>query len=123
MDLFTNPFVKEAEKALSPKQKEDYQRQGEYMYGNLEDYVVIEDNKPKMDYVEIKKEETKPPQQTITNFAKVVEYIEESIKSGQHISFLTDAEKQIMAQERGKKWFRKYGYKKRDLTEIFTFPN
>lgn len=59
---------------------------------------------------------------TVKNYDKAIEYIEESIKSGQHIFYLEDNEKAILEEKFGKDWYKRYGFVKGDLTGIVTYP-
>ena len=97
-DLFDNPMVRSAYKAMTPKQRESYKIKGEALYGNFD----FENG-------------------TIENSIKnASEDISEQLKSGIHPSFLDESEKTIMEEVFGKEWFKKWGYKKQDLFEIVT---
>jgi hypothetical protein len=105
-DLFDNPMVNSAKEALTPEMLERYKAMGEEMYNTI-DFVNSEGHS-----------ETAP-----SAMFEAVEFILDSLRSGQHISTLEDNEKNILENVYGKKWYKKFGYKKRDLTEIVTFPN
>jgi hypothetical protein len=99
--LFDNPFVNSARKSMSKEQLEDYERKGKCMFEDIDFDKVIETGLPP--FVE------EPTAQ-----------IEECIKSGLHISMLTDNEKNIMKEVFGEKWYQKYGFVKEDLNSIVT---
>ena len=100
-DLFDNPMVNAAKKAMSPEQLEHYEKIGKSLYGNIDFEKNELNNIP-------------PP------MIEALAYIEESIKSGQHISTLEDNEKTILADVYGSNWFEKFGYVKEDLNNIVT---
>lgn len=100
-NLFNNPFIDAARNAMSQEQIDDYERKGKNMFEDVDFEKVNE-----------------------TGFPPFVEeptlQIEECIKSGLHISMLTDDEKNIMKEVFGEKWYQKYGYIKEDLDDIVT---
>ena len=44
--------------------------------------------------------------------------IKEALKSGLHPSMLESSEKQILIEELGTEWYKKFGYLEKDLDEI-----
>lgn len=100
-DLFDNPMVTAAKKAMSPQELEYFEKIGKSLYGS------IDFEKNQLDNIQ-------PP------MIEALAYIEESIKSGQHISTLEDNEKAILADAYGNNWFKKFGYIEADLNKIVT---
>lgn len=98
-DLFNNPLVNNALKALTPEQLKDYKKLGESLYGNIdfEDSKIINNMPPPM--------------------AESVAYIEEGIKSGLLPEDLTEDEVTLLEQAYGEKWYIKYGFKKEEVPE------
>lgn len=103
-DLFDNPMVRSALQGMSAEQLEQYKKIGEEMYGTIdfEDNHILQNMPPPM--------------------KEAVLYIEESIKSGQHISTLEDNEKHLLESSYGEKWYERYGYTRDDVDEMKTFP-
>jgi len=99
--LFDNPYIDAARKSMSQEQIDDYERKGKCMFEDIDFEKVNETGFPP--FVE------EPTAQ-----------IEECIKSGLHISMLTDDEKNIMSQIFGKEWYKKYGFVEEDLDDIVT---
>ena len=97
-DLFDNPMVRSAYKAMTPEQRDSYKAKGEDLYGNFDFENETIENSLRDASVEIS----------------------EQLKAGMHPSFLDENEKTIMEEVFGKEWFKKWGYKKEDLFEIIT---
>ena len=101
-DLFDNPMVTAALAAMSPDEKEQYKKIGEQMYGNMnfEDarYLVNPD----------------------VQMNKARECLEGQLRSGLHPSDMEDNEKAVLADAYGEKWYEKWGFVEKDLTEITT---
>ena len=99
MDIWNNPMINNALKAMSPEQVQEYQRIGEYMYGsvNFEDSKIIK----KMD----------PP------LPESVADIEEGLKAGLMPSDLTEDEVVVLTQAYGDKWYERYGFDKSEVPE------
>lgn len=81
--------------SLTPQQQEEYARMGEHMFNSI-------------DFVSGKVLDS---EQDI----EAVAYIEAGLKSGLHISFLEDREKQILSDAFGRKWYERYGYTADDV--------
>jgi hypothetical protein len=100
MDLFNNPMVNNALKALSPEQLKDYKRMGEYMYGNI-DFV---DNK------------------VINGLDKSLDesafYIMEGLKSGLLPQDLDENEVHVLTTVYGNEWYVPLGYSRTEVPEI-----
>jgi hypothetical protein len=99
MDLWNNPMVNNALKALTPEQLKEYQQVGEYMYGS----VNFEDNK----FIK----NIDPP------LTECVAYIEEGIKAGLMPSDLTEDEVVVLTKAYGDKWYEIYGFDKSQVPE------
>ena len=99
MDIWNNPMINNAIKALTPEQIKEYQQIGEYMYGkiNFEDNKIIN----KMD----------PPIQ------ESVAYIEEGLKAGLMPLDLTEDEVVVLTKAYGEKWYERYGFNKNEVPE------
>jgi hypothetical protein len=93
-------FIEAAMKSMSKEDIERYAKQGEAVFGNT-------------DF-----EESKIIDASNFEIPESAAYIIEQIKSGLHPSYLSAPEKQVMTKFYGKKWYLKYGYRLRDLTEI-----
>lgn len=99
-DLFNNPMVNNALKAMTPEQLEYYKKFGESLYGNVnfEDSTLV-NNMP-------------PP------LAESVAYIEQGITAGLLAEDLTENEVAILIEAYGEKWYLKYGFTADQVPEI-----
>ena len=88
-DLFNNPMVEQAKKALTKEQKEEYRRIGEQMYNSIDfetgQSLTAED--PLIEHVA---------------------HITEQIKSGLHWKYLEENETKVMEEFYGKDWFKQF---------------
>lgn len=100
-DLFNNPMIKRAKEAMTPEQLAEYEKIGKHMYDSISFETVGADGSKK--HNNITKE-----------MSDAVLYIDISIKSGQHISFLEDNEKALLKEVRGDKWYEYYGFTEQD---------
>ena len=91
VDLFNNPMVQSAKKALTPEQQEEYKRMGEHMYNTID----------------FENPETDP-------LAEFAAYVHEGLKSGLHPKDLEEDEVKAMVEFKGDEWYKEYGY---DYTE------
>ena len=100
-NLFNNPMVASAKKAMTKKDLDNYQKLGESMYKdiNFENSSVNNLPQPMVD---------------------AAIYVESMLKSGMHPSLLDDNDKNAMLEVYGEEWYKKYGYVKEYLTEIVT---
>lgn len=105
-DLFNNPMIEAAKKSMTPEQLEEYKRIGEYMYSNT-----------KFEAVNASAANSSNNNMT-SEMLDALDYIVNSIQSGQHISTLEDNEKMILKEAYGERWFEKFDYTENDLTEI-----
>lgn len=99
MDLFNNPAVNNALKALTPEQIEEYKRIGEAMHGhvNFTDSSIIKQMEPPLE--------------------ESVAYIEEGIRSGLLPSDLSEDEVTSLCKAYGDKWYERYGFKQHEVPE------
>ena len=102
LDLFDNPMTRAASQALKKEDIERYKNLGESMYKdiNFETSTVSNSEKPS---------------------DEALLYIELSLNSGEHPSFLKEAEIDLLFSVYGEKWYERWGYTERDLKEIVTF--
>jgi hypothetical protein len=100
MDLFNNPMVNNALKAMTPEQIEEYKKIGEHIYGkiNFEDSKIINQLPPPM--------------------AESVAYVEEGIKSGLLPGDLTEDEVTLLSNAYGEKWYERYGFQEHEVPEV-----
>lgn len=102
-DLFNNPMIELARSAIPKEQLEKFERIGKEMYNNVdyETSTINGQNLPK-------------------TIAESVVYIMEGIKAGLHPSDLSDEEKFLLKEVYGEKWYERFGYVEKDLTDIYT---
>jgi hypothetical protein len=93
VNLFNNPMVEAALKAMTPEQLEDYQKMGEYMFSATN----FEEKNP-------------GPKDLEGETVKGVFYIQEALKSGLHPEDLEQKEIQLMHDIYGPEWYTEYGY-------------
>jgi hypothetical protein len=100
MDIWNNPMINNALKALTPEQIEEYKKIGEHMYGNInfEDSKIIN----KMDA---------PMEESVA-------YVEEGIKSGLLPCDLTEDEVTLLCNAYGEKWYERYGFNEHEIPEV-----
>ena len=98
-DLFNNPMVNNALKAMTPEQLEEYKKFGESLYGNInfEDSKIVNNMPPPM--------------------AESVAYVEEGIKSGLLPDDLTEDEVTLLQQAYGEDWYLRYEFTKEEVPE------
>ena len=102
LDLFDNPMVRAARAAMSQDQLDKYKEIGEALYS-----IDFENCTVDTDFDSL--------------LTDAVQYIEMTLKSGLHPSMLSDDDKNVLKEVFGEKWYEKYGYVEKDLTEIYTF--
>ena len=98
INLFNDPQIMAVKNSLPPKVLQDYQLKGESMYKNI-DFETETINHVIQD--------------SLTEILC-------ALKAGLHPSLLEPSEKQILSEEYGDEWYKKFNYVKEDLTEIFT---
>lgn len=101
-NLFNNPMITAAKKAMSKKDLEKYEKLGNSMYKD------------------INFEECSLQTQNPSVFKESLLHIEVMLKSGLHPSMLNNDEKNVMKEMKGEEWYKKYGYIKEDLESIVT---
>lgn len=89
--LWNNPMIKQAEKALDPKQKAELNRAGHQIYATI-------------DY------ETGQASDQNTQEAEVVAYIGDCIKGGLHPSLMKPHEIKLMESAYGSNWLKQFNY-------------
>lgn len=102
MDLFNNPMIDAAKKAMTPEQLEEYKRIGQYMYNTVD-----------FGSVEATVIETKP------TIAELARYAETALRSGAMPTDLSEPELQAMSQVHGEKWYEKFDLKAEDVPKQF----
>ena len=95
MDLFDNPMVNAARKALTPEQIEEYKKIGEYMYNNFEYKTVGMQN--------VKEH---------ADLEELIVYANEMLKAGGDPKDLSEAEVKALRSGYGEFWWKNYGFKK-----------
>jgi len=98
MDLFNNPLVNNALKALSPEQIKEYKKFGENLYGKIDfnDAKILDQLNP---------------------VEESVAYIEQGIKAGLLPEDLSEDEVNLLSNVYGEKWYEKYGFKENEFSE------
>ena len=96
-DLFNNPMVDAAKKAMSPDQINDYKRMGKYMYST--NFQVREQGSI-----------DKPPQ-----LEDIVGYATEGLKAGLDPRDLSEKELQSLIDLYGEKWYEKFDYEENEV--------
>lgn len=93
-DLFNNPMVESAKKALTPEQIEEYKKIGEYMYNNN---MYNDSNIP------------------VNTEENILSYAIQSLRSGLKPSELSQSEKQCLISTYGDNWYEKFDFTKDDI--------
>lgn len=104
-DLFNNPMIEAAKKSMSPEQLEEYKRIGEYMYSNTK-------------FEAVNASSAHSGNNMTTEMLDAIDYIANSIQSGQHISTLEENEKMLLKEAYGEKWYEKFDYTEADIGQI-----
>jgi hypothetical protein len=99
MDLFSNPMINNALKAMTPEQLEGYKKMGEQLYGN------------------INFEDSKIVNNMLVPAEEAVAYVEEGIKSGLLPEDLDENEVILLTNTYGEKWYLRYGFKQEEVPE------
>jgi hypothetical protein len=95
-DLFNNPFVDAAKRAMKQEDIDNYKKMGEKFYAGWNF------------------ENGGPEQMLDVALAEICE----AIKSGLHPSDLDDNEREILKTKMGKEWYTHFGYTEEDLKTI-----
>jgi len=101
-DLFSNPMITAAMAAMSNEDKEKYRQIGEQMYGHMN----FEDARHLIN-----------PEVRMT---EALACLESQLRSGLHPSDMEDNEKAVLSDAYGDNWYEKWGFVKKDLSEITT---
>lgn len=98
-DIWNNPMVNNALKAMSKEDLEKYKKVGEQLYGNVnfEDSTVVN--------------------QLMTPADEAIAYIEEGLKSGLLPQDLDENEVILLHQTYGEEWYKKYGFSREEVSE------
>jgi len=98
-DIWNNPMVNNALKAMSKEDLEKYKKIGEQLYGgvNFEDSTIVN--------------------QLMTPADEAVAYIEEGLKSGLLPEDLDENEVILLQQTYGEEWYKKYGFSREEVSE------
>ena len=97
-DLFNNPMVEAARKAMTPEQIEEYKRIGEYMYNN-EVYKISEVGS------KIKQPEKED----------LILYATEALKSGGNPHDLSQQELRALIDIYGERWYERFGFEESEV--------
>ena len=97
-DLFNNPMVEAAMKALTPEQREEYKKVGEYMYTTTN----FTESDPK-------------PKSVEDDMVNGLFYVRESLKAGLHPTDMEEKELRLMYEVYGENWYEEYGYTKDEI--------
>lgn len=98
IDLFNNPMVDAARKAMTPEQVEDYKKIGEYMYNSVNYQIAETGSKVKA-----------PTEENL------ILYASEGLKAGLDPMDLSDEELRALIQVYGEQWYEKFGYKEDEV--------
>jgi len=101
-DIYDNPMVRAAMKALSPEEQEQYRRVGRYMYD-----MSYEADDPK-EAIQKKIVDPFTPEQTLIRS-------EESLKSGLDPMELSEMEVYLLNIIYGKDWYKEFDYEKEEV--------
>lgn len=98
-DIWNNPMVNNALKAMSKEDLEKYKKIGEQIYGNInfEDSTVVN--------------------QLITPVEEAIAYVEEGIKSGLLPEDLEENEVILLHKTYGEEWYKRYGFTRNQVPE------
>lgn len=96
MDLFNNPIIENAKKALTEEQKEEYKKIGEYMYKDI-DYKNVE---------------TKTK---VATDEETIYYASEALKAGGDPNDLSVDELKLLNKTYGEKWYERFNLTKDEV--------
>ena len=99
IDLFNNPMIDAAMKAMSPEEIESYKKVGEKMYKNMENMSRETSNLP-------------------SSMQEATAYIVTGLNSGLHPKDMNANEIILLTNTIGAKWYEDFGYTKEDLPDI-----
>ena len=98
ISIFNNPQIIAIKNSLPPEYLESLRLKGESMYKD------IDFNNETLNH----------------HIQNSLLDITEALKAGLHPSSLEVSEKQILVEELGTEWYKKFGYVEKDLDEMFT---
>lgn len=104
-DLYDNPFVNSAKKAMTQEQIEEYKKVGEYMYNSI-------------DYKEI----SLGSKVQVAGDDDLLFYATEAIKSGMDPKDLSHQELQLLLNSYGIEWFRQFGFEDNEINTLIMTP-
>jgi hypothetical protein len=96
-DLFNNPMIDSAKKAMTQEQIDEYKKIGKYMFSQ------------NFNTTEVGSVEKKP------EISDILQYAIEGLKSGLHPSELSKEELSALVEIYGDKWYENYGYFKEEV--------
>lgn len=98
-NLFNNPMIVSARNNMTEGEIQRYKEWGEAVFSNIDfDSGLVE--------------------QFPAPMIDALSYVEESLKSGQHPSTLTEDEKDLLLKIKGDNWYKEWGYTEQDLEKI-----
>lgn len=100
-DLFNNPMIDIAKKALTPEQMEEYKKIGEYMYND--DVNKLNENGSKV---------------SAYSDQDCLIYTCESLKSGLDPKELTRKELEILVKYYGDEWYKRFDFEKDEVPSL-----
>ena len=98
-----NEMVDVSRYLLTPEQREEYKRMGEYMYNSTDYKTAVEGSKVR----ESKDED-------------LILYATEALKSGADPKDLTESEIQALCKVYGDKWYERFGFTAEDIPKTMT---
>ena len=99
-ELFNNPMVERARKAMTKEQLKHYEMLGESMYKDI-DFENCTSNMPPF-------------------MNDALKQLESLIKSGYHPSMMDKDEIRLLEEAYGDKWYELFGFVEGDLTDFVT---
>lgn len=101
MDLFSNPMVESAKKALTQEQKEEYKKIGDYLY-NSDNYKNLEMGS------KIKE----------SSFEEILQYATEMLKAGGDPFDLSQKEIESLYKFYGEKWYDHFNLEESEIPKL-----
>lgn len=100
-DVFDNPMVRQAMKAMTVEQREEYRRIGEYMFNDAfrmkEDKFLTKDD---------------------TKMEDAFKYVDVAIRSGLDPLELTQMELQVLHDMLGDEWYKHYDFREDEVAKL-----
>jgi hypothetical protein len=101
MDLFNNPMVESAKKAMTSEQMADYKKIGEYMY-NDKNFSLLENGS----------------QLKEASQEDIVAYAVEGLKAGLDPMNLSQREVEELCNVYGEKWYERFDYNENEVPKL-----